>query len=186
MVARTVLDNFRVVGDNSDDIKAVFQVVLRLSQDVGECESDNCGQFNYCPEPISKFDHVNQRRFFRKQPNHRVSKNCRPTISILFLRFEKCQSLTNGISHRGFILILHFYDKVYASSPSRPKPRIFEFFLIIYFYQHDWVWLNLCNSQNWQLSYFLWHQLVPVPIFIHFIVSFISQSFPYLPPTSIY
>merc|ERR1712062_631882 len=34
MVARTVLDNFRVVGDNSDDIKAVFQVVLRLSQDV--------------------------------------------------------------------------------------------------------------------------------------------------------
>ena len=39
MVARTVLDNFRVVGDNSDDIKAVFQVVLRLSQDVGECYS---------------------------------------------------------------------------------------------------------------------------------------------------
>merc|ERR1719278_2183229 len=34
MVARTVLDNFRVVGDNSDDIRAVFQVVLRLSQDV--------------------------------------------------------------------------------------------------------------------------------------------------------
>merc|ERR1712038_181133 len=34
MVARTVLDNFRVVGDNSDDIKAVFQIVLRLSQDV--------------------------------------------------------------------------------------------------------------------------------------------------------
>ena len=50
MVARTVLDNFRVVGDNSDDIRAVFQVVLRLSQDVGECEDlldlDNSGQFN--------------------------------------------------------------------------------------------------------------------------------------------
>ena len=64
MVARTVLDNFRVVGDNSDDIRAVFQVVVRLSQDVGECEdlhgSDNCGQFNYRPEPISKFDHVSQ------------------------------------------------------------------------------------------------------------------------------
>ena len=48
MVARTVLDNFRVVGDNSEDIRAVFQVVVRLSQDVGECE-DLAGQFNYCP-----------------------------------------------------------------------------------------------------------------------------------------
>ena len=36
MVARTVLDTFRIVGDNSEDIVAVFQVVLRLSQDVGE------------------------------------------------------------------------------------------------------------------------------------------------------
>ena len=84
MVARTVLDNFRVVGDNSDDIRAVFQVVLRLSQDVGESGdlrgSSNSGQFNYRPEPISKFDHVNQRRFFRKQPNHRVSKNCRQVV----------------------------------------------------------------------------------------------------------
>ena len=64
MVARTVLDNFRVVGDNSDDIRAVFQVVLRLSQDVGESGdlrgSSNSGQFNYRPEPISKFDHVSQ------------------------------------------------------------------------------------------------------------------------------
>ena len=38
MVARTVLDTFRIVGDNSSDIIAVFQVVLRLSQDVGECD----------------------------------------------------------------------------------------------------------------------------------------------------
>ena len=84
MVARTVLDNFRVVGDNSDDIRAVFQVVLRLSQDVGECEDlvdlDNSGQFNYLQNQSVSLISVNQRRFFRKQPNHRVSKNCRQVV----------------------------------------------------------------------------------------------------------
>ena len=84
MVARTVLDNFRVVGDNSDDIRAVFQVVLRLSQDVGECEDlldgDNSGQFNYPQNQSVSLIMSIKGGFFRKQPNHRVSKNCREVV----------------------------------------------------------------------------------------------------------
>ena len=36
MVARTVLDTLRQVSDVSNDIEAVFAIVARLAQDVGE------------------------------------------------------------------------------------------------------------------------------------------------------
>ena len=80
------------------------------------------------------------------------------------------------------ILIFHFSRKVSASTPSRPLIFEFSAFSFIYFYQHDWVWLNLGNSQSRQLSFFLWPQLLLLPIFIHFIVSFqtfaLSTSLP--------
>ena len=36
MVARTVLDTLRQLIDDGSDVLAVFQVILRLSEDVGE------------------------------------------------------------------------------------------------------------------------------------------------------
>jgi hypothetical protein len=36
MVARTVLDTLRQVADTRDEVESVFQIVARLSQDVGE------------------------------------------------------------------------------------------------------------------------------------------------------
>ena len=36
MVARTVLDTLRQVSEVSNDIEAVFAIVARLAQDVGE------------------------------------------------------------------------------------------------------------------------------------------------------
>ena len=118
MVARTVLDNFRVVGDNSDDIRAVFQVVLRLSQDVGECEDlldgDNSGQFNYPQNQSVSLIMSIKGGFFRKQPNHRVSRNCRQVVKTValstnhpFLFYKDLKMMD-----RGFILILHFYNNV--------------------------------------------------------------------------
>merc|ERR1719278_692210 len=94
MVARTVLDNFRQVSDVSNDIEAVFQVVLRLSQDVepsvrAELMEQVPHIAMYCQEYKAKLAHVVPQHLlpmvvkFLTDTNNQVRKTSQAALLVL-------------------------------------------------------------------------------------------------------